>query len=229
VHENLPNRQLILGVDRLDYSKGIPNRLQAYADFLERHPEMHGKVSFIQVVVPSRMQVGRYEALRDEIEQLVGRINGRFTRSGWVPIFYIFRSLDRIELLGYYRSAEVALITPLKDGMNLVAKEYCASSLEEECVLILSESAGAAAQLRVGALLVNPHDVERTADAIHRALTMPAEERRSRMHKLRRSVRERDVFWWVDLFLRAAFATDLSGFPLLEEQRTEVPATLEAS
>lgn len=229
VHENLPNRQLILGVDRLDYSKGIPDRLKAYANFLERHPEMHGKVSFIQVVVPSRMEVGRYAALRDEIEQLIGHINGRFTSSGWVPIHYTFRSLDRTELLGYYRSCEVALITPLKDGMNLVAKEYCASSVEEECVLILSESAGAAAQLRVGALLVNPHDLERVADAIHQALTMPTEERRERMRKLRRVVRERDVFWWVDLFLRAAFATDLSGFPLLDEQGPGIPEAPEAS
>lgn len=228
IHENLPNRQLILGVDRLDYSKGIPDRLRAYGNFLERNPEMRGRVSFIQVVVPSRTAVQKYTDLRDEIERLVGRINGQFTRSGWVPVFYVYRSLDRTELLGYYRAAEVALITPLKDGMNLIAKEYCASSLEQECVLILSESAGAATQLRVGALLVNPHDVERTADTIHRALTMPTEEKRTRMTKLRRVVRERNVFWWVDLFLRGAFATDLSDFPLIEESTQMIPETQRA-
>ena len=134
-----PSRKLILGVDRLDYTKGIPLRLKAFQHLLERHPELRERVSLIQVVVPSREDIPEYHRLRTEIEQLVGEINGRFTRpGGWVPIWYVYRSLSRTELLAYYRAAEIALITPLKDGMNLVAKEYCACSIEEDCVLILS-------------------------------------------------------------------------------------------
>lgn len=166
----------------------------------------------MQVVVPSREDIPRYHELRTQIEQLVGRINGEFTRPGvWVPIHYVYRNLTRIELLAYYRAAEIALITPLKDGMNLVAKEYCMCSLEEDSVLILSEFAGAAAQLRYGALLVNPYDVEGMADTLHRAFTMDKDERQRRMRKLRRSIRKRNVFWWADAFLRAAIAKDLSA------------------
>ena len=116
-------------------------------------------------------------------------------------------------LIAYYRAADIALITPLKDGMNLVAKEYCACSIEEDCVLILSEFAGAAAQLQRGALLVNPYDIEGVADTLRRAFTMSEDERRARMRRLRRSIRESDIFWWVDSFLRAAIAKDLTAFP----------------
>ncbi len=131
-----------------------------------------------------------------------------------MPVWYEYRSLSRLELLAYYRAADIALITPLKDGMNLVAKEYCACSIEEDCVLILSEFAGAAAQLAGGALLVNPYDIEGVADALRAAYAMPAEERASRMRRMRRSIRQQDVFWWVDSFLRAAIARDLRDFPL---------------
>ncbi len=130
-----------------------------------------------------------------------------------MPVWYEYRSLSRVELLAYYRVADVALITPLKDGMNLVAKEYCACSIEEDCVLILSEFAGAASQLARGALLVNPYDVEGVADMIHTAIDMKPEERRSRMHRMRTSIRDHDVFWWVDAFLRAAITKDLRAFP----------------
>ncbi|RKZ33238.1 trehalose-6-phosphate synthase, partial [bacterium] len=136
IHEDLPNQHIILGVDRLDYTKGIINRLRAFQNAMRRYPELIKKLTFIQVVVPSRQNVPEYQNLRREIEQTVGEINGEFTRSGWVPIHYIYRSLVREELLAYYRTAEIALVTPLKDGMNLVAKEYCASNLEETGVLI---------------------------------------------------------------------------------------------
>lgn len=213
----LGNRQLILGVDRLDYTKGILQRLEAFRNALSRYPDLDNQVTLVQVVVPSREDIPRYHELRTQIEQQVGRINGEFTRpGGWVPIHYLFRSLSPMELLAYYRAAEIALVTPLKDGMNLVAKEYCMCSLEEDCVLILSEFAGAAAQLRHGALLVNPYDVEGVADVIHRAFLMDKEERQRRMRKLRRSIRKRDIFWWVDTFLRAAIAKDLSAFPMRE-------------
>jgi trehalose 6-phosphate synthase len=134
-----------------------------------------------------------------------------------VPIHYLYRSLSFHELLGYYRSAEIALITPLKDGMNLVAKEFCACSIEENCVLILSEFAGAAAQLQKGAILVNPYNVEEVSDAIRYAINMDADERRSRMRSLRRAVRQADIFWWVDSFLRAGIAKNLDDFPVLED------------
>ena len=211
VHSNLPDRQLILGVDRLDYSKGIPHKLSAFANALERYPDLRRRVSMIQVVVPSRQSIREYTALKKEIERRVGKINGRFTREGWIPIIYIYRSLDRLNLLAYYRSSDIALITPLKDGMNLVAKEYCAASVDMG-VLILSEFAGAASQLRMGALLVNPHDIESVADTIHYAFTMDGEEKRRRMMRLRRSVARADIYQWVNSFLSAAIARDLSHF-----------------
>ncbi len=214
LHRRLPDRRLILGIDRLDYTKGIPLRLKAFRTLLTRHPELREKVSFMQVVVPSREDIPEYHRLHAEIEQLVGQINGSFARpGGWVPVWYEYRSLSRTELLAYYRAAHIALITPLKDGMNLVAKEYCACSVEEDCVLILSEFAGAAAQLARGALLVNPYDTEGVADAIRQAYDMAPAERTSRMRRLRASIREQDVFWWVDSFLRAAITSDLSAFP----------------
>jgi trehalose 6-phosphate synthase/phosphatase len=214
LHALLPNRELLLGVDRLDYTKGITLRLRAFRDLLERHPDMRGRASLIQVVVPSREDIPQYRRMRFEIEQLVGAINGAFARpGGWVPVWYEYRSLSRLELLAYYRAAHIALITPLKDGMNLVAKEYCACSIEEDSVLILSEFAGAAEQLADGALLVNPFDIEGVAEAIRRAYAMPKAERIARMRSMRRSIRRHDVFWWVDSFLHAAFERDLRAFP----------------
>jgi trehalose 6-phosphate synthase/phosphatase len=216
IHANLPDRQLILGVDRLDYTKGIPHRLLAFANALERYPDLRKHITFVQVVVPSREGVPEYEALKREIERLVGEINGRFTEVGWTPIHYIYRSLSRVELLAYYRTCEIALVTPLKDGMNLVAKEYCASSIENNGVLILSEFAGAAAQLENGALLVNPYDIKGVADAIHDAFLMDPETRHARMEKMRRSIQRNDIFHWVNAFLRAGIAKNLSQFPKAE-------------
>jgi len=217
IHEQLPNVQIILGVDRLDYTKGILERLEAFRNALLRYPELEENVVFVQVVVPSRRKIAEYLELQIEIERLVSEINGQFTRTGWVPIHYIFRAMDRSDLLAYYRTAEIAIVTPLKDGMNLIAKEYCASSLEENCVLILSEFAGAAAQLQKGALLVNPHDKEGVADAIYKAVNMSRDERRQRMKKLRASVKRHDIYWWVNSFLHAAIAKRLNNFPLMEE------------
>jgi trehalose 6-phosphate synthase/phosphatase len=214
LHALLPKRKLVLGIDRLDFTKGIPHKLKAFHDLLTRHPELQEKISLIQVVVPSRTGIPEYDALRTTIEQLVGRINGEFARpGGWVPVWYVYGSLTQNDLLAYYRAADIALITPLKDGMNLVAKEYCACSIEEDCVLILSEFAGAAAQMHRGALLVNPHDIEGVADALLRAHEMGVPERQARMRRLQRSIRNHDIFWWVDSFLQATFAHRLSEFP----------------
>jgi len=216
IHVNLPNRQLILGVDRLDYTKGIPERLLAFGHALACYPDMRKKVTLIQVVVPSRVNVEEYEKLKKEIERIVGEINGRYTEVGWTPIHYIYRSLPRPELLAYYKTCEIALVTPLKDGMNLIAKEYCASNIEEKGVLILSEFAGAASQLYRDALLVNPYDRQRVADTIHTAFLMDHDERQARMRRLRRSIKKYDIINWVNSFLRAGIAQDLKDFPQAE-------------
>jgi len=227
-HETLPNQTIILGVDRLDYSKGIPQRLMAMRNLFTRYPNMKGKVTLVEVVVPSREEVPEYQKLKAHIERLVGEINGQFTGQGLVPIHYLYRTLIREELVAYYRAAEIALLTPLKDGMNLVAKEYCACSLEGNGVLILSEFAGAAAQMQKGALLVNPYDVEGLADAIHRAYVMDQTERYTRMRRLRENIRKYDIFWWVDSFLEAGFSRGLGDFPPVEEYFPEMePETAE--
>jgi trehalose 6-phosphate synthase/phosphatase len=227
LHRLLPNRKLILGVDRLDYTKGIPLRLRAFENLLTRYPELRERVSLIQVVVPSREDIPEYRDLKTQIEQLVGKINGGFVRpGGWVPVWYVYRSLARLDLLAYYRAADIALVTPLKDGMNLVAKEYCTCSIEEDCALVLSEFAGAAMQLARGALLVNPYDIEGVADAIRRAYHMEKGERQARMRQMRRSIREYDVFWWVDSFLRAAITKDLRAFPQPESYIADQPEDL---
>ncbi len=222
IHEQLPNVQIILGIDRLDYTKGIVERLQAFRTALLRYPELQEKVVFVQVVAPSRPEIPEYQDLKIEIERLVSEINGQFTRSGWVPIHYIYRTLDRTELVAYYRTAEVALVTPLKDGMNLIAKEFCASSLEETCMIILSEFAGVAGQFQKAALLVNPHDREGVAQAIYEALGMTTDARRQRMKRLRASVRKYDIYWWVNSFLHAGIAKRLDNFPVMEDYLPQI-------
>lgn len=204
-----PGCQLMLGVDRLDYSKGIPERLRAFRDALERYDELRGRLVLVQIVVPSRVEIPKYHEFKRRIDRLVGDINGRFSTRGWLPVQYHFRSLDREELLAYYRACEIALITPLKDGMNLVAKEYCACCAGRNAVLILSQFAGAAEQLKRGALLVNPYDIEQVADTILAASRMSGTERITRMKRARRVIRRENLFWWVDRFLKA-------GLPLSE-------------
>ncbi|MBD3298320.1 MAG: hypothetical protein GF341_06670, partial [candidate division Zixibacteria bacterium] len=191
------SRQLILGMDRLDYTKGIPERFSAFERALEKYPELRGNVSLIQVVIPSRTHVPDYRDLKSEIDGLIGRINGRFSSQGWVPIYYIYRSLDRVSLLALYRACEIGLVTPLRDGMNLIAKEFCACSVNGHDVLILSEFAGAADQLCPNALCVNPYDRETTADAIHAAYSMDLDSRVQRMRRLRREIKRNDVHQWL--------------------------------
>lgn len=203
VRHDMPGNQLVLGIDRLDYTKGVPDRLRAFHLALKRYPELHRHVALLQVVVPSRENVPAYQDLKGAIERLVAQINGQFTQPGWVPIHYVFRSLDWSELLAYYRAADVALVTPLKDGMNLVAKEYCACQVEGDGVLILSEFAGAAVQMKNDAILVNPYDMSRVADAIRHGVMLTRNQRRPAMRRLRSIVRRQDVFWWVKQFLDA--------------------------
>jgi trehalose 6-phosphate synthase/phosphatase len=203
-----PDCKRLLGVDRLDYSKGIPERLEAFQYTLERFPELCGKLTLVQVVVPSRVDIPEYQRLRTQIEALVSRINGNFSQPDWVPIHYLYRSLNRSELVALYRAADTALITPLKDGMNLIAKEYCAANVDGNGVLILSEFAGAATQLGQHALLVNPYDLHGVADAIQQACKMNPRERRIRMRELRQIIQSQDIFQWLDTFLNVAFAKD---------------------
>jgi len=210
-------RTLVLGVDRLDYSKGIPQRLEAIRNALTRYPSMREHITYIQVLVPSREGVGEYQELKNEIERLVTQINGEFTVAGWVPIHHLYRNLDRPELVAHYRAADIAMVTPLRDGMNLVAKEYCSSNVNEDGALILSEFAGAAAQFqRLGVFLVNPYDIEEVADALHAACQLPLLERKMRMHKLRENVRRNNITGWVDSFLGAAFSLTLEDVTSLE-------------
>lgn len=203
LHENYEEKQLILGIDRLDYTKGIPERFNAFERALEKYPDLRQKVSLLQVVIPSRTMVPDYIDLKGQLEQLAGRINGRFSEHGWVPLHYHFRSLESVQLLAHYRTAEIALVTPLRDGMNLVAKEYCACSIDNKGVLILSKFAGAADQLGKHALLVNPYDIEKTADAIYRAFSMTQAERRRRMQLMRNQIRRNDVHRWLETFITA--------------------------
>ncbi len=198
--ENINAETMVLGLDRLDYTKGIPERLRAFERLLEKYPDVRGRISLMQVVIPSRLNVAEYQELRNELESLASRINGRFSSGGWIPIHYQFRTLDRIQLVGHYKAADIALITPLRDGMNLVSKEYCASSVDNRGALILSEFAGAATQLRKGAIVVNPFDIDLTADAIYAAFKMSVEEKEHRMKILRAEVRRNDVHRWVRRF-----------------------------
>jgi trehalose 6-phosphate synthase/phosphatase len=191
---------LLVGVDRLDYTKGLTRRLLAYEAFLRQRPELHGRVRLVQVAVPSRENVGAYRELREEVDALVGRIHGQFATPTWTPIHYLHRGLSEAEVVALYRAANAVLVTPLRDGMNLVAKEFVASRVDGDGVLVLSEFAGAAAELSE-ALQVNPYDVARTADALHRALIMPEEERRTRMAVLRDRVLAYDVHGWARAFV----------------------------
>ncbi|MES3002870.1 MAG: alpha,alpha-trehalose-phosphate synthase (UDP-forming) [Pseudomonadota bacterium] len=194
-------RKLLVGVDRLDYSKGLPHRMRAFRELLTRNPETHNSATLIQIASPSREDVSAYSDILHELESLCGSINGNFGELDWMPVRYMHRTVSRARLPGLYRASRVALVTPLRDGMNLVAKEFIASQdPENPGVLVLSRFAGAAEQLRE-ALLVNPYDTEGTASAIHLALQMPLEERQARHQALLKTIRKYDVHWWCESFL----------------------------
>ncbi|MFP3913941.1 MAG: trehalose-6-phosphate synthase [Actinomycetota bacterium] len=186
---------MILGVDRLDYTKGIDLRLRVLETLFDRYPELIGRLSLVQIAVPSREDVEEYQEIRRQVEELVGRVNGRFGQAGWMPVHYVYRSVPFEELIGAYCNADIMLVTPLRDGMNLVAKEYVATRLDNSGALVLSEFAGAAEQLEE-ALLVNPYDLDALAATIHRAVVMDEDEKRRRMRRLRRKVSRWDVHRW---------------------------------
>ncbi len=202
IRRKLVQQKAILSVDRLDYTKGIAKRLRAYELFLERHAEWHQEVIMLLLVVPSRIGVDRYQDMRREIDELVGRINGRFGDIGWAPIAYLYKNLGLQALSSLYSAADVALVTPLRDGMNLVAKEFVASRTQDDGVLILSEMAGAARELPE-ALIINPNSREEMAEAIHQALVMPPSEQAERIRTMRDHVQRYDVHRWGWLFLHS--------------------------
>jgi trehalose 6-phosphate synthase/phosphatase len=205
-----PAQRLIVGIDRLDYSKGISRRLVSFEQLLVKHPELREKVRLLQIAVPSRGRVNEYQRFRREVERLVGRINGEYATPTWTPIQYMFQSVPPDMLLAIYRAADVMLVTPLRDGMNLVAKEFAATRTDEDGVLVLSEFAGAVDELQ-DAIVVNPYDVDAVADAIQQALTMDNAERHARMRRLRAQVVEHDVHRWADSFLSALDARPASA------------------
>jgi len=197
------HRRLLVGIDRLDYSKGLPHRFRAFRELLANYPENLNSATLIQIASPTRENVHAYEELRRELEGLAGEINGDYGELDWLPIRYLHRVWSRRRLPALYRASRVALVTPLRDGMNLVAKEFVAMQDEADPgVLVLSRFAGAAEQLR-DALLVNPYDIPATAQAIQRALRMPLDERRARHAALLAQVREHDVHDWSRAFLEA--------------------------
>jgi trehalose 6-phosphate synthase/phosphatase len=193
---------VVLGVDRLDYTKGILERLLGFERFLEANQAYHRRVTLVLIAVPSRTKVADYAALKRELDELVGRIIGHFSSEGWVPIRYLYTQFGAEDLVAYYQAADVALLTPLRDGMNLVAKEYIAAHLADDGALILSEFAGAAEEL-TQALLVNPYDTDAIAARIKQALEMSPAERASRMRAMRTQIHRNNLEHWSELFLSA--------------------------
>ncbi len=203
VRESMEGLKLVLGVDRLDYSKGIPLRIRAFEAFLDQHPEWRGRLTLLQITPKSRSEIKEYNDIESEVTGLIGRINGRFGDAAWTPIRYINKSYSRTALAGLYRAADVAMATPLRDGMNLVAKEFLAAQdADDPGVLILSEFAGAAEELDQ-ALIVNPHEIEAVVAALQRALVMERDERRARHAPMLEYLLRNDIRRWSDEYLSA--------------------------
>jgi trehalose 6-phosphate synthase len=192
--------QLVIGIDRLDYTKGVLSRLLAFELFLEENPQYHGRVVFYQVATPSRTEVESYQQLKREVDEAVGRINGAFAQDDWVPVHYRYRTYTQEELCAFYQAADVALITPLRDGMNLVTQEFIAAA--DDGALVLSELTGAA-QLMPEAVQVNPYDQEGLVRAIRTALELDPDDRQQRLQRLKKRVRELDVHRWAERFLES--------------------------
>ena len=201
LRSSLGERALILGVDRLDYTKGLPERFRGFAKLLRRFPQHRDRVTFLQVTPVSRGELSRYRALRRELDELAGRINGENAEFDWTPLRYTTRAIPRATLAGFHRIARVGLVTPLRDGMNLVAKEFVAAqNADDPGALVLSRFAGAAAELD-GALLVNPHDPDEIAEAVDAALSMPHADRLSRWRSMQATVRRNTAHAWAGAFL----------------------------
>ena len=194
-----PSTQVIIGVDRLDYTKGIPHRLQAYSRMLEQHRHLHGKVALVQISNPSRARVPEYVRERETVERLTGEINGRYSEGGWIPVRYLYRYFSQVSLAAFYRDADVNMVTPIRDGMNLIAKEFVVSQVDDPGVLMLSSLTGAAAEL-TDAVIVNPYDIDGMARSLYDALRMPLAERKSRWQSMNDIVERHSASWWSSTF-----------------------------
>lgn len=193
------DKKLILGIDRLDYTKGILDRIKAYEYFLDQNPDFRKKVVLVQIATPSRDDIQEYCEMKKEIDEAVGDINSRFGREDWTPIIYFYRRIPQHSLLAYYKAADIGLLTPIRDGMNLIAKEFTATK-DEDGVLILSEFAGASEELN-GAIMVNPYDLKETAGAIKSAVEMPLWEKINRFQTMKKQVKKHNAQWWLTTFL----------------------------
>jgi trehalose 6-phosphate synthase len=200
---SLDDRQLIIGVDRLDYSKGLQQRVLSYERLLERYPNAQRNVTLMQIAPPTRTGVRAYDEIRSDLEQTSGRINGRFAESDWVPIRYLNKGVDRKPLMGFFRNADVGLVTPVRDGMNLVAKEFMAAQdPDDPGMVVLSSLTGAACEL-TDAIIVNPYDRDDVADGIATALSMPLDERQARHASMLEVLRRNDITSWRTRFVDA--------------------------
>ena len=198
-----PSTQVIIGVDRLDYTKGIPHRLRAYSRMLEQHRHLHGRVTLVQISNPSRARVPEYVHERETVERLTGEINGRYSEGGWVPVRYLYRYFSQESLAAFYRDTDVNMVTPIRDGMNLIAKEFVVSQVDDPGVLMLSSLTGAAAEL-TDAVIINPYDIDGMARSLYDALQMPLSERRARWKRMNEIVEGNTASRW-----SATFTSDL--------------------
>jgi trehalose-6-phosphate synthase len=204
-------KYLGVGVDRVDYTKGIPERVRAIERFLEKHPEFVGEFTFVQIGAPSRTHIKKYHDFMAEVEETVESVNWRFQAKEWKPILFLKAHHSHGEINRFYKAADVCMVTSLHDGMNLVAKEFVAARDDEDGVLILSQFAGASREL-TDALIVNPYDIEEMADSIYRSLTMEHGERSERMARMRAVVRENNIYRWAgDLITALARLRPLNG------------------
>ncbi|CAG1014696.1 MAG: alpha,alpha-trehalose-phosphate synthase [Rhizobiaceae bacterium] len=221
LRQRILGRKQIIGVDRLDYSKGLPERLSAFERLLSRHPELERAVSLLQIAPPTREDVSAYPTIRKELEGMTGSINGRFADINWTPVRYIHRAVPRERLASLFRASQVGLVTPLRDGMNLVAKEYVAAQdPDDPGVLVLSQFAGAAEELEE-ALIVNPYDADDVADRLYEALTMPLDERSDRHAALHRRILHQDARAWLEGFLARLDEADAAEAVCRPIPRTE--------
>ena len=209
-HKATNEGKIILSIDRLDYSKGVINRIKSFEHFLEHYPEYQEKVRLVMVSVPSRTNVSHYKKLKRDTDEIIGRVNGKFATVNWTPIWYYYRSFDFDDLIDFYCLSDIAMVTPLRDGMNLVAKEYLATRVDNKGVLILSELAGASKELHQS-LTVNPFDIRGLSESIYEAINMPEEEQQERNIELRERIRRYNVTFWSDNFLERLSAIDIDN------------------
>ena len=211
------DKKLIFCADRIDYTKGLIEKVKIYKRFLEKYPQFKNKVVFVEAVSKNIKKAKEYDELKKEFEHKISEINGVFGDKDYQPFIYLQKRLDFEDLISYYRYADVCLITPIRDGLNIVSKEYIASNIDKKGVLILSEFAGASTELFKHSFLINPYDTEKNADILYQALNLNKKERKNKMENLRRHVKKYDITWWVDTFLKVATGKGIEIYPKLEE------------